>query len=163
MQYVCGPSSPNTFKRKRETNLRSKENNTHILLYKLMTNQWHRLFLWISLTFPVCQYTWQGGCCPHAVGPNSFRCTGCPTIQPKLTGKSEGKVNVVNRAATRYLITIPCGHMPFLNFSPNVGCSSAGGWSSSVWKISMLYSERAYWNRHTDPFQPYGYADTRSV
>ena len=57
-------------------------------------------------------------------------------MQPKLTGKSEGKVNVFNRAATRYLITIPRGLLPFLHFSPNVGRSLAGEWSSSVWKLA---------------------------
>ena len=97
-------------------------------------------------------YGWGGPLEPHAVGPVRLRC-------PAATRYTE--TGGIKACSALPLVIISCVFRRFLHFISNGALSLAGGCSSSV--LNNLYLEWIGWNRFSEPFEPYGYAKTRSV
>ena len=86
----------------------------------------------------------------QAVGLVRLICTGCHTIQPKLTGNCKGKVDVFNLAATRELPSLVTSGLCFTLIETAGAGSLAGGCSSSVWNVSICI-----WNGHVETDAPF--------
>ena len=73
----------------------------------------------------------------QAFGLVRLICTGCHTIQPKLTGNCKGKVDVFNLAATRELPALVTSGLSLTLIETAGAGSLAGGCSSSVWNVPI--------------------------
>ena len=65
-------------------------------------------------------YVWGGPFKLHAVSPICLKCTGCHTMQPKLTGWSKGKVNIFNLATVQWLPSLVTSGLSFTSVQMTV-------------------------------------------